>query len=169
MKPLIIVESPAKAKKISQLLNNEYIVLASFGHIRDLAKEGMGIDIENNFNPLYKFLPGKIKQIKQLKEFASKSSEVILAGDADREGEAICWHIAKVLGLSNSSKRIIFHEITKNALEDALNNPTQIDMNLVNAQQARRILDRLVGLRFHQFYGNTFNLNYLQEEYNLLY
>ena len=145
MKPLIIVESPAKAKKISQLLNNEYNVLASFGHIRDLAKEGMGIDIENNFNPLYKFLPGKTKQIKQLKDYAKNSSEVILAGDSDREGEAISWHIAKVLGLSNSSKRIIFHEITKNALENALKNPSQIDMNLVNAQQARRILDRLVG------------------------
>lgn len=142
---LIIVESPAKCKTIQKYLGNEYIVKASGGHIRDLAKKG-GIDINNNFKPTYVNMAKKAKYINELKKCQKQVSEVIIATDADREGHAIGWHIAKVLKLNiSTTKRIIFHEITKNALNTALKNPTTIDMNQVNSQQARRILDRLVG------------------------
>ena len=146
MKSLIIVESPAKAKKISQLIDsNSYKIIASFGHIRNLAKKNMGIDIANNFDPIYENLPIRSKQIKEMKDEAKQCSEVILGGDADREGEAICWHIANLLKLPKSAKRIVFHEITKTALQNAIDHPSKINMDLVNAQQARRIIDRLVG------------------------
>lgn len=146
MKSLIIVESPAKAKKITQLLgNSNYKVIASFGHIRNLSKKNMGVDIENGFEPIYENLPIRSKQIKEIKEEAKKCDRVILAGDADREGEAICWHILKLLKLPMDTQRIVFHEITKSALENAIANPEAINMDLVNSQQARRIIDRLVG------------------------
>lgn len=146
MSTLIIVESPAKAKKISQLLGKDYIVRASMGHINELAKENMGIDIANNFEPSYSVISGKAKTIKELKDIAKTVSKIILAGDADREGEAISWHVANVLKLSvETTPRIVFHEITKNALIAALANPGILNMNLVNAQQARAVLDKLVG------------------------
>ena len=143
---LIIVESSTKAKKIASLLGKGYIVRASNGHINQLAKENMGIDMKNGINPSYSAIPEKIKVIRELKEAMKSAKSVILAGDADREGEAICWHIANELKLPvDKTMRIKFHEITKESLLNAIENPSVIDMNLVNAQQARAVLDKLVG------------------------
>jgi len=146
MSTLIIVESPAKAKKIGQILGRDYVVRASMGHLYELAKENMGIDVENGFEPSYSIIEGKGKTLKELKDIAKGVSRIILAGDADREGEAISWHVANALRLPiDSTPRIVFHEITRSALEHALTNPGLLNMNLVNAQQARQILDKLVG------------------------
>ncbi len=149
---LIIVESPTKAKTISKFLDKNYRVESSFGHIRDLPKSKMGIDIEHGFIPEY-IIPIKAKKtVANLKKVAKKAQEIILASDEDREGEAIAWHLAQALGLKEStSKRIVFHEITKPAILEALKNPRQIDLNMVDAQQARRILDRLVGYELSPF------------------
>jgi len=157
---LIIVESPAKSKTIGQFLGKEYRVVASMGHIRDLPKNKLGIDIENNFKPEY-IIPDKSKKIIQmLKNESEKSSMVILATDEDREGEAIAWHLIQVLGLNNirnqkseirNYQRITFHEITKEAIQNSLKHPRDIDINLVDAQQARRILDRIVGYKLSPF------------------
>ncbi|MGZ8510447.1 MAG: type I DNA topoisomerase [Chitinophagaceae bacterium] len=145
-KNLLIVESPAKAKTIEKILGSDFQVKSCFGHIRDLEKAGMGIDIEKNFEPRYIVSEDKEKVVKDLKALASKSGEVWLATDEDREGEAISWHLCEVLGLDpKKTKRIVFHEITKPAILAAVQNPRTLDMNLVNAQQARRILDRIVG------------------------
>ncbi len=145
-KNLLIVESPAKAKTIEKYLGKNFFVKSSYGHIRDLSKEKMGVEIDNNFLPNYVISKDKSKVVKELKESVKKATEVWLATDEDREGEAISWHLCKVLGLDeNSTKRIVFREITKPALESAINNPRTVDINLVNAQQARRVLDRLVG------------------------
>ena len=145
-KNLLIVESPAKAKTIEKILGSDFQVKSCFGHIRDLEKAGMGIDIEKNFEPRYIVSEDKEKVVKDLKALASKSGEVWLATDEDREGEAISWHLCEVLGLDpKKTKRIVFHEITKPAIQHAVANPRTLDMNLVNAQQARRILDRIVG------------------------
>lgn len=176
---LIIVESPTKAKTISKFLSNNFIVRSSFGHVRDLPKSGLGVDVTNNFTPEYVSNPKSAKHIAELKKIAADADKIILASDEDREGEAISWHLAQILKLgkyemrnieyetnqknkkeiktsTNQRKkskkteqkpyeRIVFHEITKSAIKNALKNPRQIDMNLVDAQQARRILDRLVG------------------------
>jgi DNA topoisomerase-1 len=144
MKILIIVESPTKAKKIQAFLGNDYIVKSSFGHIRDLNKEtnNIGVNVENNFKPDY--IITKTKQVSELKAAQKCCGEVILASDLDREGEAIAWHLAEVLKLNNP-KRIVFNSISKKAILEAIKNPRKIDMDMVNAQQARRILDRLVG------------------------
>lgn len=145
-KNLLIVESPAKAKTIEKFLGKDFQVKSCFGHIRDLEKAGMGIDIENNFEPRYVVSEGKEKVVKELKTLAQKSEEVWLATDEDREGEAISWHLCEVLGLDPmKTKRIVFHEITKPAIKEAVENPRLLDMNLVKAQQARRVLDRIVG------------------------
>jgi DNA topoisomerase-1 len=145
-KNLLIVESPAKAKTIEKILGSDFQVKSCFGHIRDLEKAGMGIDLENNFEPRYIVSEDKEKVVKDLKALANKSGEVWLATDEDREGEAISWHLCEVLGLDpKKTKRIVFHEITKPAIQNAVANPRTLDMNLVNAQQARRILDRIVG------------------------
>ena len=144
---LVIVESPAKAKKIQSYLGSNYIVKASVGHVRQLAKTGennLGIDIANNFMPKYVIAEGKSKVVNDLKEQYKKCSDVILAADQDREGEAIAWHVAQLLGIKEP-KRMVFHEITKKALQNAVNNLRTIDYNLVNAQQARAVLDKLVG------------------------
>jgi DNA topoisomerase I len=147
-KNLLIVESPAKAKTIEKILGKDFEVKSCYGHIRDLAKEDMGIDIENNYAPRYIVPDEKQKVVKELKSLAKKSEEVWLATDEDREGEAISWHLCEVLGLDpKSTKRIVFHEITKPAIQNAVKNPRIVDMNLVNAQQARRILDRIVGFQ----------------------
>lgn len=144
-KNLLIVESPAKAKTIEKILGKDFQVKSCFGHIRDLEKAGMGIDIENNFKPRYIVPDDKQKVVSDLQKL-SKSSEVWLATDEDREGEAISWHLCEVLGLDpKKTKRIVFHEITKPAIQQAVANPRTLDMNLVMAQQARRILDRIVG------------------------
>lgn len=143
---LVIVESPAKAKTIEKYLGSEYSVRSSFGHIRDLPKKGLSIDKDNNFEPKYEIDPSKKTLINELKRAAKQSNNVYLASDEDREGEAIAWHLCKALGLdTKNTKRIVFHEITKPAIEHAIKNPRIVDENLVNAQQARRVLDRLVG------------------------
>ena len=143
---LVIVESPAKAKTIERFLGENYVVKSSFGHIRDLEKKDLGIDIEHNFQPKYEISPDKKAIVKELKQLAKEAKTVWLASDEDREGEAIAWHLFEVLGLKKeNTKRIVFHEITKDAILHAINNPRDIDKNLVDAQQARRVLDRLVG------------------------
>jgi DNA topoisomerase I len=153
---LIIVESPTKARTLSKFLKGKYAVEASMGHIRDLPKGELGVDVEKNFAPSYVIPRDKSKRVKELVDIASKSDNVILATDPDREGEAIAWHIAMILTQKLKSKtiktpddfkRIAFHEITESAINDAMKNPRKIDMNLVDAQQARRILDRLVGYK----------------------
>ena len=145
-KNLVIVESPAKAKTIEKFLGNEYKVMSSFGHIRDLKPKEFGIDVENDYTPEYVIPVDKRKLVSEMKKEAASAKEILLASDEDREGEAIAWHLFVALGLSTqTAKRIVFHEITKNAILNALKNPRDIDMNLVNAQQARRTLDRIVG------------------------
>ncbi|MBE6068232.1 MAG: type I DNA topoisomerase [Clostridium lundense] len=143
---LIIVESPAKAKTIRKYLGKNYIVEASMGHIRDLPKSQLGVDIENNYNPKYITIRGKGELLEKLKKEAKKSDEVYLATDPDREGEAISWHLLQALKIDESKKcRVVFHEITKGAVKSAIKSPREVNINLVNAQQARRVLDRLVG------------------------
>jgi DNA topoisomerase-1 len=145
-KNLVIVESPAKAKTIEGFLGKDFMVKSSFGHVRDLVKKGYGIDVEKNFTPTYEVQPEKEKVIAELKKLSKNADTVWLASDEDREGEAISWHLFETLGLEKKkTKRIVFHEITKSAIQSAIANPREIDINLVNAQQARRILDRLVG------------------------
>lgn len=145
-KNLLIVESPAKAKTIEKILGKDFEVKSCYGHIRDLEKEDMGIDMNNNYNPTYAVSEDKQKVVKELKSLAKKSEEVWLATDEDREGEAISWHLCEVLGLDpTATKRIVFSEITKPAIQRAVQNPRTVNMDLVNAQQARRILDRIVG------------------------
>lgn len=152
MKNLVIVESPTKAKTISSFLGKDYKIESSFGHMRDLPKSKMGIDTENNFEPKYIVPKSKQKQVTALKKLAQKAENIILATDEDREGEAIAWHLLSALDIKDKSKqRIVFHEITKEAIEEALKNPREIDQRLVDAQQARRILDRLVGYELSPF------------------
>lgn len=143
---LVIVESPAKAKTIEKFLGKDFRVISSFGHIRDLAKKNLGINVEKDFTPEYEIPKEKAKIVNELKKAAAEAKNVWIASDEDREGEAIAWHLAGVLKLDlKTTKRIVFHEITKDAISTAIENPRTIDMNLVNSQQARRILDRLVG------------------------
>ncbi|MBQ8492839.1 MAG: type I DNA topoisomerase [Alistipes sp.] len=143
---LVIVESPAKAKTIERFLGKDYMVKSSFGHIRDLAKKGLGINLDNEFEPIYEIPEDKRKVVDELARLSRAAKTVWLASDEDREGEAIAWHLAKVLDLPiDRTKRIVFHEITQRAILTAIDNPRTIDLNLVNAQQARRVLDRLVG------------------------
>jgi DNA topoisomerase-1 len=145
-KNLVIVESPAKAKTIEKFLGKDFTVKSSMGHVRDLPEKKLGIDVEHNFTPLYEILPGKNKIINELKAETKKAEIVWLATDEDREGEAISWHLAEVLNLSSEkTKRIAFHEITKSAIVKAIENPRELNIDLVDAQQARRVLDRLVG------------------------
>ena len=142
---LVIVESPAKAKTIEKFLGKDYIVKSSFGHIRDLSKKDLGINIDDGFKPVYE-IPGNKKKIVDELSRLAKEKTVWLASDEDREGEAIAWHLAEVLGLPvDRTRRIVFHEITKRAILEAIEHPRTVNMDLVNAQQARRILDRLVG------------------------
>ncbi|HEV7349557.1 type I DNA topoisomerase [Telluribacter sp.] len=144
-KNLVIVESPAKAKTIESYLGSDFTVKSSFGHVRDLPEHDMGVDVENGFQPVYEVSSDKVKVINELKKLAKEAEEVWLATDDDREGEAISWHLKEALGLPDNTKRIVFREITKAALQNAIQKPRLIDIDLVNAQQARRILDRLVG------------------------
>ncbi len=147
-KSLVIVESPAKAKTIGKFLGRKYKIKASVGHVIDLPKSKLGVDIENNFDPQYITIRGKGPVLAELKKEAKKAEEIYLATDPDREGEAISWHLSNALGLNNNeNNRIEFNEITKNAIQKAIKNPRKIDMDLVDAQQARRVLDRLVGYK----------------------
>ena len=146
MKNLVIVESPAKAKTISKFLGSDYVVMASMGHVRDLPKSQLGFDPEDNFKPKYLISTDKKKVISDLKKHITKDTTIYLAADEDREGEAIAWHLIPALKIEkNPIKRIVFHEITKDAILKALANPRDVDQHLVDAQQARRILDRAVG------------------------
>src|SRR5438105_712316 len=146
-KNLVIVESPAKAKTINKFIGKDYVVKASVGHVRDLPKSEIGVD-ETTFEPKYEVLEGKQKVVSELKAAAKKADIIFIASDPDREGEAIGWHVMSLLGGdSRKVRRVLFHEITKNAVRKAIDNPTDIDMNKVNAQQARRVLDRLVGYK----------------------
>ena len=146
-KSLVIVESPGKVKTISKFLGSNYVVRASVGHVRDLPEKGIGIDIKNDFQPKYEILEEKQKIVKELKEIAKRVSKIYLAPDPDREGEAIAWHLSEILGGKEKTLRIECNEITKAAVQNAIKHPRKIDMNLVAAQQARRILDRLVGYK----------------------
>ena len=151
-KTLVIVESPTKAKTISKFLGKNFIVKSSFGHVRDLPKSKLGVDIENNFEPHYIVSRDKTAVVKELKDAAKKADEVLFASDEDREGEAISFHLANILDIAPSkAKRITFHEITKTAIAHALENPRALDLHLVDAQQARRVLDRLVGYNLSPF------------------
>ena len=145
-KNLVIVESPAKAKTIEGYLGSEFIVKSSYGHVRDLAKKGLAIEIYNKFNPLYEVTPDKKQLVTELKKLVKESEVIWLATDEDREGEAISWHLYETLGLSKKeTKRITFNEITKTAILKSIEKPRNINKELVDAQQARRILDRIVG------------------------
>jgi DNA topoisomerase-1 len=152
---LVIVESPAKCKTIEKYLGSGYKVVASIGHIRDLPKKELGIDLDT-FQAQYVTAEGKAKTISQLKKLASQAETVWLASDLDREGESIAWHVKTVLGLKQY-KRIAFNEITKTALQEALKNPKDIDMGMVDSQQARRLLDRLIGWKFSGVVSNLAN------------
>src|SRR5579883_1445235 len=145
-KKLVIVESPAKAKTIEKFLGRDYTVLASMGHIIDLPKKGLGVNTRKDFTPQYEVIEKKDKLINELKAASKRADEVFLAPDPDREGEFIAWSLKNVLDLKEP-RRAVFHEITKNAVQDAIKRPRQIDEDLFNAQQARRVLDRLVGYK----------------------
>lgn len=151
MKNLVIVESPSKSKTIGKYLGKDYLVVSSKGHIRDLAikgKDGLGVDVENDFTPIYEISKDKVSTVKELRKLAEDVDYVYLATDPDREGEAISWHLAQELGLSEDAvDRVTFHEITKNAVQEAFNAPRTIDMDLVHSQETRRILDRIIGFR----------------------
>ncbi|MGX8699782.1 type I DNA topoisomerase [Caproiciproducens sp.] len=152
MSKLVIVESPAKAKTIKKFLGSGYDVIASMGHVRDLSENRLSVDVKNDFKPKYEIIKGKEKLVQELKDKAEKSDGVLLATDPDREGEAISWHLAYILGLdTENDNRITFNEITKTGVTKGMENPRTIDIDLVNAQQARRILDRLVGYKLSPF------------------
>jgi len=147
-KALVVVESPAKAKTINKYLGRDYKVLASMGHVRDLPKNKLGVDVEDGFKPDYVVIPDRAKVIKELKAAAKGVSEIFVATDPDREGEAIGWHLAEELGSKKIKvRRLMFNEITKKAILEAVAHPGEIDMDMVDAQQARRVLDRLVGYK----------------------
>jgi DNA topoisomerase-1 len=159
-KPLIIVESPAKTKTLKNFLGDEYRVEASMGHVRDLPEKEFGVDLSNGFTPKYETLPERQDVLKKLAEAAAHAPEVYLASDPDREGEAIAWHLKEALRLQNA-RRIEFNEITRQAVQQALQQPRDIDMNRVNAQQARRILDRIVGYKLSPLLWKKANRNTL--------
>ena len=156
-KSLVIVESPAKARTVGQILGRKYVVTASQGHVRDLPKGKMGVDLEHDFEPSYVTMRDKMALVKEIKRAGDEAAEIYLATDPDREGEAISWHLQTAAGWDNQAskplKRVVFHEITKDAVEEAFKNPREIDMKLVNAQQARRVLDRLVGYQISPLLG----------------
>ena len=156
---LVIVESPSKAKTIEKILGRNYEVVASYGHVIDLPKTKIGIDVENNFEPQYKVIKGKGEVLKKLKEKAKSANAVYLASDQDREGEAIAWHISNYIKQPDKLKRIEFNEITKTAVNNAIKNPRDINDNLVNAQQARRLLDRIVGYKISPLLWKIINRN----------
>ncbi|HEX7540608.1 MAG TPA: toprim domain-containing protein, partial [Anaerolineales bacterium] len=143
---LVIVESPAKAKTVGRFLGKGYTVRASVGHVRDLLRSQLSVDVENNFTPKYRVPNEKKAVVKELKQLAKEAAEIYLATDPDREGEAISWHLMEAAAIDPKlARRVVFHEITENAIREAFSNPREINMELVNAQQARRVLDRLVG------------------------
>ena len=146
-KALVVVESPAKAKTINKYLGRDYKVIASMGHVRDLPKSKLGVDIDAGFEPEYVVIPDRQKVIKELKDAAKGATDIYVATDPDREGEAIGWHLSEELGARKKVRRLMFNEITKKAILEAIKHPGEIDMKMVDAQQARRVLDRLVGYK----------------------
>src|SRR3974390_893843 len=157
-KALVIVESPAKAKTINKYLGKQFVVKASLGHVKDLPKKDLAVDVDNGFRPKYEVIEGKKKLMQELRDAAKKVESVYLAADPDREGEAICWHLQEELGGNGDRKkkqspeaprfyRVMFNEITKKSIDKAFEQPSQLNVNLVDAQQARRVLDRLVGYK----------------------
>ncbi len=167
---LVIVESPAKAKTIEKYLGKKYKVIASMGHVRDLPRSQMGVDTEDNYEPKYITIRGKGPVVKELKKHAKKAKNVFLASDPDREGEAIAWHLSKILELEDSKEnRVVFNEITKDAVKESFKNPREIEMNLVDAQQARRILDRLVGYNISPVLWKKVKKGCQRVEFNLLH
>ncbi len=158
MKKLVIVESPSKSKTIHQYLGSDYEVLSSKGHIRDLAiakAGGLGLDIENGFQPIYAIIKGKESIVKELKKAASNADEIYLATDPDREGEAISWHLKEVLDIKDKPYfRVIFNEVTRSAIEDAFKSPRAIDDDLVSSQETRRIIDRIIGFKLSKLLQN---------------
>ncbi len=155
-KNLVIVESPAKARTLGRILGSDYELKASLGHIRDLPKSRLGVDVENGFEPKYVVPRDKSKTVKELKDATRKASRVYLATDPDREGEAISWHLASVIQSNNKPlHRVGVHEITEDAIKQACKHPRTIDMHLVNAQQARRVMDRLVGYKISPLLWKT--------------
>src|SRR5678810_995127 len=152
-KNLVIVESPAKAKTIGKYLGKDFVVKASLGHVKDLPKKNLSVDVDNDFTPVYEVIEGKKKLIAELKTAAKSSDNIYLAADPDREGEAICYHLQEELKDTKNGKkspkifRVMFNEITKNAIQKAFEKPTAVNLHLVDAQQARRVLDRLVGYK----------------------
>lgn len=149
---LVIVESPAKAKTIKKYLGKDFEVVASMGHVRDLPKSKFGVDVDHDFAPMYVDIKGKEDLIKDLKKAAKKSDAIFLATDPDREGEAISWHLAQMLGVDmNQPNRVTFNEITKSGVKYGMDHPRTIDVKLVDAQQARRVLDRIVGYKISPF------------------
>jgi len=145
-KNLVIVESPAKAKTINRFLGKAFQVESCYGHIKDLPENRLGVDIKNGFKPTYQIIPGKEKIVKKLKKLSQKAKQIYLATDMDREGEAISWHLSQELN-NKKAMRVVFNQITKGAIRKAIENPSQIDLNKVEAQQGRRVLDRLVGYK----------------------
>ncbi len=151
-KSLVIVESPAKAKTIKKFLGKDFEIMASVGHVRDLPQKGLGIDLQDNFKPEYVTIKGKEKVLKDLRGAAKTADHIFLATDPDREGEAIAWHVASQLGKGKENiGRVLFHEITAQAVQAAIEHPTPIDEKKVNAQQARRVMDRIVGYQVSPF------------------
>src|SRR5258706_3832172 len=148
-KSLVVVESPAKAKTINKYLGRDYKVMASMGHVRDLPKSKLGVDVDEDFEPTYEVIASRKKVLKELKDEAKKATTIFMATDPDREGEAIGWHLAEELGATNRKKirRLMFNEITKKGVLAALDKPMDIDRKMVDAQQARRVLDRLIGFK----------------------
>ena len=152
MPKLVIVESPAKAKTIQKYLGDDYAVIASMGHVRDLPKSKLGVDTDNGFLPRYETIKGKESLIASIKSAAKKADAVLLATDPDREGEAISWHLAELLALKPGDKnRVTFNEITKSGIQNGIDSPRNVDKSLVDAQQARRVLDRIVGYKLSPF------------------
>ena len=149
---LIVVESPSKAKTINKYLGDKYTVFASVGHIKDLPKKEIGLDFENHYEPRYEIIPGKEKVVRLLKKLAAEADEILIATDPDREGEAIAWHISNEIGLTKKPVfRVLFNEITKNAIIAAIQEPRQIDYRLVRSQQTRQGLDKIVGYKISPF------------------
>jgi len=155
---LVIVESPAKAKTIEKFLGKDFRVVSSFGHIRDLSKKNLGIDVENNFTPDYEIPKEKVKVVSELRKAAADSKNIWIASDEDREGEAIAWHLVSVLKLDlATTKRIVFHEITKEAITNAIENPRQVDMNLVNSSRPDVFSTGWLVLKYLPYSGRKYN------------
>ena len=168
-KYLVIVESPAKVKTIKKFLGKNYEVMASNGHVRDLPKSSLGIDVDGDFEPKYITIRGKGEILAKLRKEAKKADKIYLATDPDREGEAISWHLLHALKLEGKDvSRISFNEITKNAVKESLKHPRKIDMDLVDAQQARRVLDRIVGYKISPLLWAKVKRGLVREEYSLL-